>query len=89
MNRRTSRLFDKNKKFYQTVNEGNPIPVGDNFKAFLDAQIESVRKETHSHVSETINHMAAACINPLMECYQNLERQLEALASELEQLRFS
>lgn len=84
-----ARLFDKDKKFYRTVNDNNPIPIGDNFKAFLDAQIESVRPDVHSHVSETIDHMAAACINPLMECYQNLERQLEALTTELEQLRFS
>lgn len=76
-------------KFYETIKDIWRNPVGDNFKAFLDAQVDSVRSAMRSHVSETIDHMAAACINPLMKCYQDLERQLEALASELERLRFS
>lgn len=82
-------FFNKDKKFYQSVSKSEKIPVGDNFKIFLDAQIEHVRPEVRSHISATINHMAAACINPLMECYQDLERQLKALAAELEQLRFN
>lgn len=81
-------FFDKDKKFYRTISKSEPIPTGDNFKIFLDAQIEHVRPEVRSHVSGTIDHMAAACINPLIECYQDLERQLKVLASELEQLRF-
>lgn len=82
-------LFDRSKKFYQTVSRTEKIPTGDNFKTYLDAQIDKVRPEMRSHVSETISHMANICINPLIECYQDLDRQLEALVSELEQLRFN
>lgn len=83
------RFFDKDKKFYRTVSSTEKIPTGDNFKIFLDAQIENVRPEVRRHVSATLDHMLTACITPLMECYQDLERQLEVLASELEQLRFN
>lgn len=80
---------DPDKKFYKTVKDTWRNPVGDNFKAFLDAQVDSVRPAMRSHVSNIIDHMAAACINPLTKCYQDLDRQLEALTSELERLRFS
>lgn len=82
------RLFDKDKKFYRVVNHTEQIPISDNFNTFLDKKLESIRPEVQAHVAQTINHMTQACIAPLMDCYQELDRQLESLAAGLEQLRF-
>lgn len=82
-------FFDKDTKFYDTVNGVEDIPVGDNFSTFLDAQVESLRPEVRKHVSTIIDRMASSCIDPLLACYQQLDRQLEQLTSKLEALRFT
>lgn len=84
-----SRFFDKNKKFFQTVNDSEQVATGDNFNKFLDAQVEHLRPEVRQYVSTIIDNMASACINPLTVCYAQLDEQLEKLTGELEQLRFT
>lgn len=82
-------LIDKDRKFHKTVNDTEKIAVGDNFNAFLDAQVESLRPEVHKYVSELIDRMVSSCIVPLSDCYQQLDVQLEKLADELEGFRFT
>lgn len=82
-------FVDRDKKFYRTVNHKEFIKSGDNFKSFLDAQVESVRPEVREHVAGTIQHMTSACISPLLACYQKLDEQLETLTAQLERLRFN
>ena len=81
--------LDKDKIFYRYYTETEEIAIGDNFKSFLDAHIESLRPEVKAHVSAVIERMASACINPMLECYQKLDKQLEELTDKLENLRFS
>ena len=82
-------FFDKSKKFYKNVSGSEKIATGDNFSAFLDAQVENLRPEVRRYVSETIDRMASACIAPLSDCYRQLDGQLVRLAGELEKLRFT
>lgn len=84
-----TRIWDRDRKFYQTVNETEKIAAGDNFRGFLDAQVEAVRPEVRGYVSEIIERMVSAYIEPLNSCYQELDRQLARLAAELEQIRFA
>lgn len=83
------RFFDKNKKYFETVNDREKIATGDNFNKFLDTQVEHLRPEVHKYVSTIIDSMASACIEPLSACYRELDGQLEYLAVELEKLRFT
>lgn len=76
------------KDFQDIINESDPIKLGDNLKAYLDAQIEGIRPKVKEHVSEAIRHMASACVTPLQERYQDLDKQLAQLTAQLEQLRF-
>lgn len=82
------RFFDQDKKFYKTVTDTEKIAAGDNFSAFLDAQVDSVRPEVRGHVSTIIDHMISACLDPLSDCYRQLDEQLGRLAVQLENLRF-
>lgn len=82
------RFFDQDKKFYKTVTDTEKIAAGDNFNAFLDAQVDSIRPEVREHVSTIIGHMISACLDPLLECYRQLDEQLARLADQLESLRF-
>lgn len=83
------RWFDHDKKFQQIVNESEQIKIGDNLKAYLDAQLEGLRPKVKGHISESIDEMASACIEPLLESYQKLDKQLEHLTEQLMQLRFT
>ena len=77
------------KDFQEIVNESESIRIGDNLKSYLDAQVETLRPRVREHISGVINHMASACVIPLQECYQELDKQLENLSEELERLRFA
>ena len=83
------RWLDKDKKFQQVINEPEQIKIGDNLKAYLDAQVEGLRPRVKEHISGAIEQMASACIAPLQECYQQLDNQLAQLAAQLEHLRFA
>ena len=80
--------IDHNKKFYKTVVDTEKIAAGDNFNTFLDAQVDGVRPEVRGHVSTIIDRMISACLDPLSDCYRQLDEQLERLAVQLERLRF-
>ena len=82
------RFFDRDRKFYRVETRRERIPTGDNFQAFLDKQLEDVRAEVRDHVAKTMERIAGECIGPLLECYQELDRQLAALTEKLDQLRF-
>ena len=81
-------LIDRDRKFYRVETRRERIPTGDNFQAFLDKQLEDVRAEVRDHVAKTMERIAGECIGPLLECYQELDRQLAALTEKLDQLRF-
>lgn len=81
-------FVDQDRKFYKTVTSTEKIAAGDNFNTFLDAQVDSVRPEVRGHVAAIIDRMISACLDPLAECYRQLDEQLEQLAVQLEKLRF-
>lgn len=82
-------LVSKDTKFYKTISHTEEIATGDNFNTFLDAQVESLRPDVRKYVSTVIGHMISACFDPLLDCYQQLDEQLEHLAVQLESLRFT
>ena len=65
------------------------IKMGDNLKSYLDTQVEALRPKVREHISDSIDLMASACVTPLQKSYQDLDKQLERLAVQLEQLRFA
>lgn len=85
---KAARWLDRDQKFYDTINDVESIPVGDNFNTFLDNQVENLRPEVRKHVSDIIDHMASGCIEPLLACYQTLDEQLAQLTDQLDALRF-
>ena len=77
------------KDFQDIIHETDQIKIGDNLKSYLDAQIEVLRPKVKEHISGSIDLMASACVTPLQERYQQLDKQLEQLTTQLEQLRFT
>lgn len=77
------------KDFQDIINESNQIKIGDNLKSYLDAQTEALRPKVRAHIRDAIDLMASACILPLQENYQELNKQLEQLTAQLKQLRFT
>ena len=82
-----STLWKKN--FQDIVHETDQIKMGDNLKSYLDTQVEALRPKVREHISDSIDLMASACVTPLQKSYQDLDKQLERLAVQLEQLRFA
>ena len=77
------------KDFQDIVHETDQIKMGDNLKSYLDTQVEALRPKVREHISGSIDLMASACVTPLQKSYQDLDKQLERLATQLEQLRFA
>ena len=85
---KAARWLDRDQRFYDTINDVESIPAGDNFNTFLDNQVENLRPEVRKHVSDIIDHMVSGCIEPLLACYQKLDVQLTQLMDQLNALRF-
>ena len=81
-------LIDKDKKFHTIENQTIQIKSGDNFKGFLSEKLKTILPDMREYTSATIDRMTDACIRPLLDCYQDLDRQLAGLETELLKLRF-
>ena len=82
------RFFDPDVKFFRNYHDTEYVEIGDNYNAFLDAQIQALRPELERYINEAVNQIVDSCIHPVMECYRSLDRQLEALTKSLEKQRF-
>ena len=82
-------FIDNDKKFYTTETRTEYIKSSDNFSGFLSEKLDAIRPDMQGYVSATIDRMTDACIRPLINCYQELDKQLGGLENELLKLRFS
>jgi len=82
-------FLDNDKKFYTTETRTEYIKSSDNFSGFLSEKLDAIRPDMQGYVSATIDRMTDACIRPLINCYQELDKQLGGLETGLLKLRFS
>lgn len=82
------RWINPDVKFYKTYQDTDSIAVGDNYNAFLDAQIQALRPDLRRYVDEAVQAAAKECIRPVLTCYQELDRQMEKLAEDLKAVAF-
>ncbi len=83
------KFFDKSVTFHRQVSHEEQVAVGDNFSSYLQSTWQTVRPEIEKLIDLTVDSLYEQCIDPLQERYVQLNQQFEALASQLEKLRFS
>ena len=81
------KFFNPDKEFYRYYTDMETVAVGDNFASFLNEQAQALRPEVEKYISRAVEKMAADCVKPMLNCYEELDRQLGDLSQSLQKLR--
>ncbi|MDD3230855.1 MAG: hypothetical protein PHE09_16805, partial [Oscillospiraceae bacterium] len=80
-------IFNKNKKFYRSVERLDDVAVGDNFNALLQQIIEAIRPDLPNFIEQAVNELYSQCLNPLRDRYSQMDKQFETLEIAVKNLK--